>query len=55
MSLTRRGVLSRLVKSVIGGTAAATLGSIPAFAETRYNVGFPCLFVQKPAPSPTSE
>ena len=39
MSLTRRGVLSRLVKSVIGGTAAATLGSIPAFAETRYNFG----------------
>ncbi|NNF76822.1 MAG: L,D-transpeptidase [Rhizobiales bacterium] len=39
MSLTRRGVLSRLVKSVIGGTAAVTLGSVPAFAETRYNFG----------------
>ena len=40
MSLTRRGVLSRLVKSVIGGAAAATLGSLPALAgRTRYNFG----------------
>ena len=40
MSLTRRGVLSRLFKSVIGGTAAVTLGSLPAFAgRTRYNFG----------------
>ncbi len=38
MSLTRRGALSRLVKSVIGGTAATALGSLPAFAgRTRYN------------------
>ena len=38
MSLSRRGVLSRLLKSVIGGTAAVTLGSISAVAgTTRYN------------------
>ncbi len=38
MSLSRRGVLSRLVKSVVGGTAAVALGSVPAFAgQTRYN------------------
>ncbi len=40
MSLTRRGVLTRLFKSVIGGTAAVTLGSLPALAgRTRYNFG----------------
>ena len=40
MSLTRRGVLSRLFTSVIGGTAAVTLGALPALAgRTRYNFG----------------
>ena len=39
MSLTRRDALTRLTTSLLGGAAAATLGSLPALAETRYNFG----------------
>lgn len=39
MSLTRRGALTRLVKSIVGGTAAVALGSVPGLAGTRYNFG----------------
>lgn len=39
MSLTRRDALTRLTTSILGGAAAASLGGLPALAETRYNFG----------------